>query len=424
MLPSARARQRIPLDGLVTRWDTDPWSLGSYSALPVGCSPAVRETLASSVIAGGIALAGEHVSVDHPATVNGALLSGRRAVENLRLRGAVGAGRAVVVIGAGVAGLAAAQSAQAAGANVVVLEARARIGGRVDTNRSWGVPVELGAAWVHGLARNPLPALVRGGGATLVPTDYEDRRVRNVRGQPERGADAAQMRLDRQVATMESRPYPLGVSVQDVLRVDGWQSSAVHRWAVETTVTEEYGLGPATLGAAALFEGSEQRGGDAMVKGGYDVVPAELGTGLRIRLETPVRSVAPTAGGGFAVTLRSGEVVRAGAVIVAVPLSVLQRGGVRISPLPTPVRRAIDGLAMGSLEKVVLRYSERWWPQTQVLGIVGGPGGRWAEWYDLTQLLGLPAVVGFSAATAAAQRPSSDAACITEAAAAFAGAFG
>ena len=51
----------------------------------------------------------------------------------------------VLIIGAGAAGLAAAQELSAAGRNVIVLEARGRIGGRINTHfDTW--PIELGAA--------------------------------------------------------------------------------------------------------------------------------------------------------------------------------------------------------------------------------------------------------------------------------------
>jgi monoamine oxidase len=212
--------------------------------------------------------------------------------------------------------------------------------------------------------------------------------------------------------------------VQDVLRSTGVGSTPVDRWAVETILTHEYGLGPARLGAEALYEGEDQRGGDALVKGGYDVVPAQLAQGLGVRLRSPVRAVRSDGYGAFTLTLRSGATIAADAVVVAVPLSILQRRAIALPPLPTGVRRAIDGLAMGSLEKVILQYPARFWPATQVLGVVGGPARRWAEWYDLTPILGVPSVVGFSAAEAAAARPRTDAACIAEAARVLADAFG
>src|SRR5262245_16817299 len=57
-----------------------------------------------------------------------------------------------VVIGAGAAGLAAARRLRGAGRRVAVVEARDRVGGRVDTRRppGWPSPIELGAEFVHG----------------------------------------------------------------------------------------------------------------------------------------------------------------------------------------------------------------------------------------------------------------------------------
>ena len=66
----------------------------------------------------------------------------------------------VIVVGAGISGLAAAQTLKAHGAEVVVLESEDRVGGRIQTDYSMGPPFEIGAGWIHGpSARNPIKKL-------------------------------------------------------------------------------------------------------------------------------------------------------------------------------------------------------------------------------------------------------------------------
>src|SRR5213592_202786 len=69
----------------------------------------------------------------------------------------------VVIIGAGVAGLTAARELSAAGARVLVLEARDRLGGRVMTHHTADGPVELGAEFVHGAFRETLAVVEEAG---------------------------------------------------------------------------------------------------------------------------------------------------------------------------------------------------------------------------------------------------------------------
>lgn len=87
LLPNPTAR-------LVTRWWNDPWTYGSYSYATTNCTgkyrgtPAERDAFQTpqSAIVGGpgrVWFAGEHTSINYPATMQGAFLSGKDAATNL-----------------------------------------------------------------------------------------------------------------------------------------------------------------------------------------------------------------------------------------------------------------------------------------------------------------------------------------------------
>ena len=80
----------------------------------------------------------------------------------------------VIVIGAGLAGLAAARELQDVGRNVLVLEARDRVGGQIWTSQKWtNMSLDLGASWIHGVTGNPLTALATEAGAKFIETSYD-----------------------------------------------------------------------------------------------------------------------------------------------------------------------------------------------------------------------------------------------------------
>jgi len=418
-----------PTASLVSRWDADPWSRGSYSALGKGCNPNVRRVLANALIGGRVALAGAYASVDFPATTNGAYSSGvfsaRRLLDQAKPKRAI-------VVGAGIAGAAAARTLTDAGVSVTVLEARDRVGGRIFSDTRWGTPVEMGAAWIHGTTGNPLVPQAQAAHLRLLPTDYNDEVIRDtVTGRESEQATSADTRLvdlTDELADLDSSP---SMSVASWLTSQGWRPDRFGQWAQAVEVTQEYGLDPSLLSAVALQEGSDPRGGDALVGGGFATIPQRLLNGIEVRLTTPVLQVTPS---GALVTVRTAAgALTADAVVVAVPVAVLQTGSPALTGLTPVVRAALRSLSTGSLEKVVLRYDEQWWGSEQVIGIVGGgvpgaPAGslaalRWTEYYSLTELLGFPALVGFSGGLAARSRPTLDSACVSEVTAALAAGF-
>lgn len=435
--PAALARPTkmpipAPIASLVTRWDADPWSRGAYSALAVGASAGVRHTLAQVIVGNRLVFAGEYADPDSPSTVQGALRSGQRAASQLISKGS---GPRVIVVGAGMAGLSAARDLTASGAEVIVLEARDRVGGRVHTDVSWGVPVEMGAAWVHALQGNPLIRLADQAKLTLLPSDYDNEAfLDTATGRRSPAAERASERVSQLLSQLGGSWPDRNTSVGTWLRQHGLPTDRFTTWAVETIIVQEYGLDAARLGSRAPTEGGEFLGGDAFVVGGYQRIPDLLAKGMDVRLDSPVANVDVSQAGQVAVTLGSGEVLRADAVVMAVPVSLLQAKAPSITGLPPAIRAAIRGIASGDLEKVILRYDAQWWGSERVFGIVGGGAPsqfgqqnqsalRWTEFYNLTDVIGAPALVGFSGGSAARQRPKTDAACTSETVAKLLAAF-
>jgi polyamine oxidase len=338
---------------LRTSWRGDPWARGSYSFMSKQSSPqdrvALREPLAERLV-----FAGEATHSDFPATVHGALLSGIDAAEFVVEADA----QRVIVIGAGACGLAAAAAIAEEGIEVIVVEARDRIGGRVWTNSDLGFPVDLGGSWIHGVKKNPLTKMAADVGADLHAFDYDD------------------------------------VDLQ-------WLGDDEDAFYEVVEIEQEYAADVDDLGRKAEKEGDEFGGGDALLPGGYLPLFQGIADSLDVRTSQPVRQVA-WSGDGVTVSL-DGETLSADAVIVTVPLGVLKADAIAFDPpLPAAHQQAIDRLGMGLLDKLVLQFDKPFWPEdVALLGIIPEVRGEWTTWVNLLPLTGQPALMGFSAGSVA-----------------------
>jgi monoamine oxidase len=309
--------------------------------------------------------------------------------------------RRVAVIGAGVAGLAAAARLQEAGLAVTLFESRDRIGGRIHTDRSLGAAVDLGAAWIHGHVRNPVARLARDAGARTLATDWEriavyadGRRLSADRlARAETLAEAwreglAEARRRDSVADVLARNEPAvrrGVAPPDWALVRERQAVAVEL---------EYGDDMAALSAPALEADEAYDGDDRWFPDGYDALLGPLAEDLDLRLGQRVTAITHDAAG----VLLRGDFGRhrADAAIVTVPLGVLAAGQPALDPpLPATHRAALAGLGMGALEKVVLRYPRAFWPASlHGFGVLGAPYP--VEFYNLGVADGEPILVALT----------------------------
>jgi monoamine oxidase len=320
----------------------------------------------------------------------------------------------VIVIGAGIAGLAAARELVASGMTVTILEARDRIGGRIWTDHSWpGVPLDLGAAWIHGVEDNPIAELADEHGIETVETQYGELWLYGSDGHEVEDSAAAEIDdwfddimadlddLRDELDEAEADDIPLGVAIEERLAAEG-VSPAERRaldYAINATIEHEYAADVADLSLLYFDECEEFEGEDALFPGGFSQITEQLAKGLDIRRGMVVTKLACN---DFGVTVTAnGERFDAGYAIVTVPLGVLQAGDIEFQPeLPRRHRAALERLGMGLLDACWLRFPHAFWPDdAHFLGYVSERKGEWSEWLSLVPITGQPVLCGFNAGT-------------------------
>lgn len=377
-----------PLAWHVARWGDDPWAGGSWSALAPGGTPAHRSMLGLPVD-DRVVFAGDATNAVAPSMTHGAFEEGVRAARWAIERGS----QRVIVVGAGFAGLGAARTLADAGVDVVVLEARDRIGGRA---HSWelpgGVVVDVGAAWLQQWDTNALARLAERLGLATVPTDFH--------APLEAAADGALDHLDTARTTLVEacRAAPADASLAEVVRALFAHLPAEQRrdlqFAIDAEIDLENGGPHHRLSAAMVVSEPGVGSGDRWLPGGFVQLQRHLASGVDVRLGVPVNCI-EWHHEGVRVDDERGD-----RCICTVPPWLLHRLDLRPG-LPASHTDAIRHLTPGVVEKVVLRFAERWWPKSPsgYLRWFDTPSS-WGEWLDLTDGVGEPVVAGLIAADA------------------------
>jgi len=267
----------------------------------------------------------------------------------------------VVIIGAGAAGLAAAEALTRAGRSVLVLEARERVGGRVWTRSMPGLdlPVELGAEFIHGAAKATF-SLLRKTRSDAVASGRAQRYAEGTHLRPVDSFALAQKAMQDSSLLRES-----DLSFSDYLArrrldprtrtfarmmVEGFDAADPAR-ASARAIAEEWGGGDALLGS----QPRPRRGYGPLLEWLARRIVARRG---RLRMSSAVREVRWKRG---LVEVVGDEFRFAGEkAIVTLPLGVLQSRAVRFFP-DLRKQKALKHLASGPVIKAALRFPSAFW---------------------------------------------------------------
>ncbi len=271
-----------------------------------------------------------------------------------------------IVVGAGMAGLAAARQLAEAGLRVMVLEASDRTGGRIRTVRDAGEIVELGAEFIHGRPPELWALIEEAGIATYERTGGFFHRIKGQlvesEWQDDKQQDEALERLkDFAGPDCSFFEYVGGLGLTDEQRDE------------EIGYVEGFNAADARE-ASAVALGVQQRAEDEIegdrvwrLSAGYDGLTEFLrekveAAGGLIERNAQVVRIAHDETRGADAALADGRSFRAECCLVTVPLGVLQAGVIHFDPEIPSLMAAARQMRMGQVCRFTLIFDKRLWP--------------------------------------------------------------
>ena len=277
-------------------------------------------------------------------------------------------GKTVIVVGAGISGLAAAKKLKENGFNVIVLEAQSKVGGRLKTNRSLGVAFDEGASWIHGTAGNPITSLAQQAGMNTAFTDDESILAYDIGGV---------LHNDSNFSDTEDKFY----TVLETLKNNGSSTKSFETvfnelyptfcndrlWKFFLSTYLTFDTGDLNMLSSLLYNEGEEFGGEERISvNGYDTIPSYLAIGLNIQLNQKVTKIDYS--NTKILVSHNGTVTEADYVLVTVPLGVLKANKIDFVPsLPNTKQNAIQKVGVNCVNKFLLTWETAFWDDEQYI---------------------------------------------------------
>ncbi len=319
----------------------------------------------------------------------------------------------VIVVGAGAAGLSAACVLRDAGCEVVVVEGRDRVGGRLNTITIGDGIVDEGANWIHNAPSNPLCRLVAQAGLETLRDDLVDPRALKVFDKiagkdvhparmlyPLLRSALVMHRYSKESPSVTHREHSLAERFDgEIARVRGGTNRRYFRSLLRTLVDlasakEAEGLAPHSF----ALNPADVTANDDVIIGGFVKLVDRLADGLDVRLESAVESIHY---GDDSVAVVTADGTHHGShVIVTVPLGVLKAQAITFDPpLPDTKLAGIANVGVGTVEKIIMMFDRPFWrtrtDKPRSLFYISDVLGEFPAFVDSTTSAGCPTLVAF-----------------------------
>lgn len=310
-----------------------------------------------------------------------------------------GKGKKIIVIGAGISGLAAAKKLHESGFEVIVLEAQSQVGGRIKTNLELGFPFEEGAHWIHGPQKNPITPLAEAAALdTFIPKSRE-LKVFDLEGKALTDGNLAKaVNKYRKLLKAVEKAGTADQSIADVLAEQLPESLTEPLWRFLFSAFLEFDLGGdiEALSSKYFDDDDEFDGEDLLVTNGYRQLPEFLAKNLHIQFNERVKEIDYSASEIKVKTTH--QVFEAHQVVVSLPLGVLKKHAVEFLPiLPENKTKAIHGLQMGNVNKFLLLWEKPFWDtETHFLGYTPEKKGKFNFFLNYQSFSSTPALMTFA----------------------------
>ncbi|BDZ51963.1 hypothetical protein GCM10025867_42040 [Frondihabitans sucicola] len=391
-------------------WGTDPYAYGSSSFLTADSTDDDRSTLRTP-LDDKVFFAGEAVAETDPGTVMGAHASGLAAAA--QVAAVAGSGERIAVIGAGMAGATAARALADQGFDVVVVEARHRVGGRIASYESddWPIEVQLGVSTLFGDGASAFESLLAAEGVSTVELAASGTASLDGRTSPLPTTAAITTALasayawaerQSQEVTVSSALTGSGAAARLGTTADATGVSDADRLAFLLTdaLPARFGAGPSALSARVLDEEPLPQGAHLVTEGFGDYVTAQL-KDLDVLRGSNVTQI-DYGNQGIGLRFVTGESLSADRVVSTIPLGVLKKKKIVFVPaLPAAQLASIDALGVGVQDVLWLRFDEKLWSSDATVWAVLDDSATYKIWLNLEPATGSPILVALTGGSAA-----------------------